>query len=227
MGRCGRKGRRAAGSGSPATGPASGVCSVFDRGCCHCCAGKVHGSLARAGKVRGQTPKVPKQEKKKKPTGRAMKRIKYNRRFVNVGECLGSVGSRHRALEACTGSALLPLLLLHVAAAVHVGPACRGRQHAHIVYPCCNLCALQWLASARRGAPTASNVPTVIQQVRDCSVTVRRQQLQCSAARAVAGAGSRLRELATQQRSTWNTREGSLGWCVGAGGALQRGGAAF
>lgn len=48
-------------------------------------AGKVHGSLARAGKVRGQAPKVPKQEKKKKPTGRAMKRIKYNRRFVNVG----------------------------------------------------------------------------------------------------------------------------------------------
>eukprot|EP00878_Enallax_costatus_P021018 GHUV01022235.1.p1 GENE.GHUV01022235.1~~GHUV01022235.1.p1 ORF type:complete len:112 (-),score=24.70 GHUV01022235.1:328-663(-) len=46
--------------------------------------GKVHGSLARAGKVRGQAPKVPKQEKKKKPTGRAMKRIKYNRRFVNV-----------------------------------------------------------------------------------------------------------------------------------------------
>jgi small subunit ribosomal protein S30e len=50
-------------------------------------AGKVHGSLARAGKVRGQTPKVPKQDKKKKPKGRAMKRIKYNRRFVNVGEC--------------------------------------------------------------------------------------------------------------------------------------------
>eukprot|EP00891_Asterochloris_glomerata_P004463 jgi/Astpho2/4463/fgenesh1_pm.00067_%23_13_t len=46
--------------------------------------GKVHGSLARAGKVRGQTPKVPKQEKKKNPKGRAMKRIKYNRRFVNV-----------------------------------------------------------------------------------------------------------------------------------------------
>ena len=48
--------------------------------------GKVHGSLARAGKVRGQTPKVPKQEKKKKPTGRAMKRVKYTRRFLNVGE---------------------------------------------------------------------------------------------------------------------------------------------
>ena len=45
----------------------------------------MHGSLARAGKVRGQTPKVPKQDKKKKPTGRACKRLKYNRRFVNVG----------------------------------------------------------------------------------------------------------------------------------------------
>ncbi|XP_049993173.1 ubiquitin-like protein FUBI [Alexandromys fortis] len=32
--------------------------------------GKVHGSLARAGKLRGQTPKMAKQEKKKK-TGRA------------------------------------------------------------------------------------------------------------------------------------------------------------
>ena len=48
-------------------------------------AGKVHGSLARAGKVRGQTPKVAKQDKKKQPKGRAMKRIKYNRRFVTAG----------------------------------------------------------------------------------------------------------------------------------------------
>merc|ERR1719488_244334 len=46
--------------------------------------GKVHGSLARAGKVRGQTPKVEAQEKKKKPRGRAFKRFIYNRRFVNV-----------------------------------------------------------------------------------------------------------------------------------------------
>merc|ERR1712130_1007493 len=45
--------------------------------------GKVHGSLARAGKVRGQTPKVEAQEKKKKKTGRAKRRIQYNRRFVN------------------------------------------------------------------------------------------------------------------------------------------------
>jgi len=46
--------------------------------------GKVHGSLARAGKVKNQTPKVEKQEKKKLATGRAKKRIQYNRRYVNV-----------------------------------------------------------------------------------------------------------------------------------------------
>ncbi|OQD68705.1 hypothetical protein PENDEC_c032G03854 [Penicillium decumbens] len=39
--------------------------------------GKVHGSLARAGKVEPQ-------EKKKNPKGRAYKRILYTRRFVNV-----------------------------------------------------------------------------------------------------------------------------------------------
>ena len=50
--------------------------------------GKVHGSLARAGKVRGQTPKVAKQEKKKK-TGRAKRRMQYNRRFVNVVPTFG------------------------------------------------------------------------------------------------------------------------------------------
>ncbi|EIN14594.1 hypothetical protein PUNSTDRAFT_57154 [Punctularia strigosozonata HHB-11173 SS5] len=44
----------------------------------------VHGSLARAGKVKSQTPKVEPQEKKKTPKGRAKKRILYNRRFVNV-----------------------------------------------------------------------------------------------------------------------------------------------
>nr|XP_022903767.1 uncharacterized protein LOC111416057 [Onthophagus taurus] len=51
--------------------------------------GKVHGSLARAGKVKGQTPKVEKQEKKKKKTGRAKRRIQYNRRFVNVVTAFG------------------------------------------------------------------------------------------------------------------------------------------
>ncbi|KAL1652807.1 40S ribosomal protein S30 [Didymella pomorum] len=46
--------------------------------------GKVHGSLARAGKVKSQTPKVEPQEKKKTPKGRAKKRLTYTRRFVNV-----------------------------------------------------------------------------------------------------------------------------------------------
>lgn len=44
----------------------------------------VHGSLARAGKVKSQTPKVDKQEKKKTPKGRAKKRILYNRRCVEL-----------------------------------------------------------------------------------------------------------------------------------------------
>ncbi|PIA42863.1 hypothetical protein AQUCO_02000366v1 [Aquilegia coerulea] len=52
--------------------------------------GKVHGSLARAGKVRGQTPKVAKQDKKKKPRGRAHKRMQYNRRFVTAGKLFRS-----------------------------------------------------------------------------------------------------------------------------------------
>ena len=52
--------------------------------------GKVHGSLARAGKVKGQTPKVEKQEEKKKmPRGRAKKRLQYNRRYVNVVTGMG------------------------------------------------------------------------------------------------------------------------------------------
>ncbi|KAK2578664.1 hypothetical protein KPH14_012153 [Odynerus spinipes] len=51
--------------------------------------GKVHGSLARAGKVKAQTPKVEKQEKSKKKTGRAKRRIQYNRRFVNVVQTFG------------------------------------------------------------------------------------------------------------------------------------------
>merc|ERR1711931_457934 len=51
--------------------------------------GKVHGSLARAGKVKGQTPKVDAQEKKKPKTGRAKRRQQYNRRFVNVVPSFG------------------------------------------------------------------------------------------------------------------------------------------
>merc|ERR1711903_58123 len=47
--------------------------------------GKVHGSLARAGKVRSSAPKQAKKEKKgKKITGRARQRYKYNKRFSNL-----------------------------------------------------------------------------------------------------------------------------------------------
>ncbi|XP_076098882.1 ubiquitin-like FUBI-ribosomal protein eS30 fusion protein isoform X1 [Mytilus galloprovincialis] len=51
--------------------------------------GKVHGSLARAGKVKGQTPKVEKGEVKKKKTGRAKRRMQYNRRFGVVVSTFG------------------------------------------------------------------------------------------------------------------------------------------
>jgi len=54
--------------------------------------GKVHGSLARAGKVKAQTPKVAKEEKKSKVCGRATMRLKYNRRFVNVVSGFGKKG---------------------------------------------------------------------------------------------------------------------------------------
>ena len=40
--------------------------------------GKVHGSLARAGKVKGQTPKVDAEEKKKAKTGRAKRRMQVS-----------------------------------------------------------------------------------------------------------------------------------------------------
>lgn len=58
--------------------------------------GKVHGSLARAGKVKSQTPKVEKQEKPKQPKGRAHKRILYNRRYV----CLAEVRKTNRAASS-------------------------------------------------------------------------------------------------------------------------------
>ena len=46
--------------------------------------GKVHGSLAQAGKVRSNTPKVPKTEKPKEVRGRARLRKIYNKRFLAV-----------------------------------------------------------------------------------------------------------------------------------------------
>ena len=62
--------------------------------------GKVHGSLARAGKVRNQTPKVEKQDSKKKlATGRAKKRIQFNRRFVNVVAGAKKVGPNSQSVK--------------------------------------------------------------------------------------------------------------------------------
>jgi small subunit ribosomal protein S30e len=43
-----------------------------------------HGNLAKAGKVRKQTPKVLTTPKKAPANGRAHKRALYNKRFVNV-----------------------------------------------------------------------------------------------------------------------------------------------
>ena len=41
--------------------------------------------MARAGKVRNQTPKVEKQERqKKRQVGRAKKRLQYKKRIINV-----------------------------------------------------------------------------------------------------------------------------------------------
>ena len=73
--------------------------------------GKVHGSLARAGKVKGQTPKVPKMDKKKKQAkGRAAKRIQYNRRYVNVvmGPTGKKMGPNNQEARAAKAAALLP-----------------------------------------------------------------------------------------------------------------------
>uniref|UniRef100_A0A8D2AN16 40S ribosomal protein S30 n=1 Tax=Sciurus vulgaris TaxID=55149 RepID=A0A8D2AN16_SCIVU len=49
--------------------------------------GKAHGSLACAGKVRDETPKVAKQEIEK--TGQAKQRMQYNRHFVNIVPTFG------------------------------------------------------------------------------------------------------------------------------------------
>merc|ERR1712096_222681 len=67
----------------------AGVCELSTLSVsCELIGGKVHGSLARAGKVKGQTPKVEAGEKKKK-TGRAARRQQYNRKFVNVVNTFG------------------------------------------------------------------------------------------------------------------------------------------
>lgn len=44
--------------------------------------GKPHGQLAKAGKVRKQTPKVAKSAAPRKPRGRAYKKMQYQRKFA-------------------------------------------------------------------------------------------------------------------------------------------------
>ncbi|EXC07669.1 40S ribosomal protein S30 [Morus notabilis] len=58
--------------------------------------GKVHGSLAHAGKVRGQIPKVAKQDKKKKHRSRAYK-------FVGFGKNPIPQRSRACIVRTCDG----------------------------------------------------------------------------------------------------------------------------
>lgn len=43
-----------------------------------------HGTLAKAGKVRKQTPKVGKKDKLRKPRGRALKRQLYKKKFEAI-----------------------------------------------------------------------------------------------------------------------------------------------
>jgi len=62
--------------------------------------GKVHGSLARAGQVKGQTPQIAVTEKKAPPRGRAFKRMLYNRRFVNVVVNPGGKPNKPKPAEA-------------------------------------------------------------------------------------------------------------------------------
>ena len=68
----------------------------------------MHGSLARAGKVKGQTPKVEKTEKHKKPRGRAYKKILYNRRFVNVIVTPGGKKGGYNSLAAQNAAKGIP-----------------------------------------------------------------------------------------------------------------------
>ena len=49
--------------------------------------GKHHGGLSRAGKVKALTPKVEPKEKKKQLTGRAKKRLLYNRNNTKISNC--------------------------------------------------------------------------------------------------------------------------------------------
>lgn len=57
------------------------------------------GVLTRASKVKSQSPKVEKQEKKKTPKGRAKKRILYNPRFTKISTASGGKGQMNPTAE--------------------------------------------------------------------------------------------------------------------------------
>jgi small subunit ribosomal protein S30e len=65
--------------------------------------GKKHGTLAKAGKVKKQTPKVAKQEKKRRLTGRALKRANAKRRLAAV-----PVGGKKRSPNFNAGKPEIP-----------------------------------------------------------------------------------------------------------------------
>ena len=67
--------------------------------------GKVHGSLTRAGKVRGQTPKVEKQPKKRSIVGRQSLRAKANRRNALIQQSQGGAGGQKVKINSQPGQA--------------------------------------------------------------------------------------------------------------------------
>ncbi|XP_041005535.1 40S ribosomal protein S30-like [Juglans microcarpa x Juglans regia] len=83
---------------------------------------KVHRSLACAGKVRGQTPKVAKQDKKKKLRVRAHKRMQYNRHFVTAVVGFGKKrgpNSSEKYATCCMRSLVMEAMLDHEAPVSH------------------------------------------------------------------------------------------------------------
>ena len=67
--------------------------------------GKVHGGLARAGRVRNATPKVEKTAKRRERRGRAYKRKLYNRRFLDANAVpLGKKRRYNHAVEEKDGA---------------------------------------------------------------------------------------------------------------------------
>jgi small subunit ribosomal protein S30e len=70
----------------------------------------VHGGLARAGKVRGQTPKVDPAVKAKAKRGRALKRIQYNKRFFSAVVQAGGRKKGPNAQVRCRFRFSCPLL---------------------------------------------------------------------------------------------------------------------